>query len=261
MDKHRRGHIALFSTLALCALGTTQLAQAENPKPGMRNILGATTAEFTLFEVSPGSEQLFLDELVKSGPYNHQLATLACEKVLAPLPGVSSSYFISVARYYNDTGPADVAEQRDPSLANYLAAPPVHIVGQLVENVLADWGLEHKQTPQITALNKATSHQIFAEKLTTLSFLKTGYTGQAGLVELYPSSTEEGSIRAQLQARAGLSGASIYKLSDGGYAAYSEYFRSPPESTQPHASVIAGSGTIANDFRQGGVVQVNYAPR
>jgi hypothetical protein len=259
MNKHGgRRVLLLFGTLALSALGTTQVTQAENPKPGMRNILGATTAEFTLFDVSPGSEQQFLDELVKSGPYNHQLATLANEKVLAPIPGVASSFFISVARYYNGTGPSDVAE-RDQSLSNFLAAPPVHVVGQLVENVLADWGWERKQTPQIAALNEATSRQIFTEKMTTLSFLKTGYTGQAGLVEFFAPSTEEASIRTQLQARAGLSGASIYKLTNGGFAVYSEYFSSPHESTQPHASLIAGA--IANDFRQGGVVQVNYAPR
>lgn len=266
MNKHRRRLIATAISSGIVALsaGTLLLignAVADNPKPGMRNILGATTGEFTLYQVKPGMEQQFVDALVKAGPYDKQIAGLASEKVLAPLSGVAAAkHYMSVARYFDDISPKRVRQARDQQLLSFLVTPPVQVTGKLIGHVFADWGWEKNRGVQMTEVDAVDTGGIFKQKLTTLSFLKTGYTGQSGLLEFLESSATVEQVKSDLKQRQGLTGASIYDLGGRGYAVYSEYF-STPEKLAAGGFNLAAAGDAIPAGRQGGMVELNYSPR
>src|SRR6185436_18859602 len=122
MRKQRQGLIkaAFAISMASMIIGGALLSGAtfaDNPKPGMRNILSATSAEFTLYQVRSGMEQQFLDAMVKAGPYDRQLAALANEKILAPPPGVEAAkHYFSIARYYDATSAQGVRQARKSSI-------------------------------------------------------------------------------------------------------------------------------------------------
>jgi hypothetical protein len=236
---------------------------ADDPKPSMRNILSATYVEITIFQVKSGMEQAFLDTMVKSGPFSSQLSGLANEKVLTPLPAASqSAYYICIDRFYDEGTAQRVQAMRDRSLTQYLSGAPVRLSGALKDHLLADWGWERNTPVEVRNIKPVGSEEIFAQRLTTLSYLKAGYTGQAAMVEVFSPGTTVDSIKAQLSERKGLSGASVYVTAAGDLFSYSEYFSSPQDVLAKSLNVTkSGSGVVGVSGGQGGVIALNYTPR
>ncbi|GAA0750636.1 hypothetical protein LRH25_19910 [Ideonella azotifigens] len=223
----------------------------------MMNLVNANYAEVTVYNVKPGQEQAFLEAMVDNGPYHRLMNGAVGEKVLAPLPDEAAngrSAWVSVARYLDSVTAKRVSSARDKKVAEFLDGPPTRTGGTLVKHVFADWGWEKGRAPALVDVQANGSDRIFKERLTSLSFLKTGYTGQAGFVEFFDQGQTPTSLRASLANRSGLSGASIYATPNKGYFIYSEYFSSP--SGAQRASLQAEASRA-----QAGTVELNYVPR
>lgn len=259
----RSALLSLTTVLGLAlAVPMITTSWANDPKPGMRNILSASYVEITIFQVKPGMEQAFLDTMVKSGPFSSQLSGLANEKILAPLPAASkSAYYICVDRFYDQVTAHRVSTMRDKAITRYLSGVPIKLSGTLKDHVLANWGWERNTPVTVRDVKPVGSEEIFAQRLTTLSYLKAGYTGQAAMIEVFSPDTTVDSIKTQLSERKGLSGASVYATATGGLFSYSEYFNSPEDVQAKHLDVsTSGSGTVSVSGSQGGVIALNYSP-
>jgi hypothetical protein len=98
--------------------------------------------------------------------------------------------------------------------------------------------------------------EIFKRSISSLSFFKSGYTGQVGMIEFVPPSTPLSEIRDQLAKRLGLSGASIF-TTPSGLAVYSEYFKTPAAAA---GQTLTSSATDISGAQAAVVVQ-NYVSR
>jgi hypothetical protein len=234
-----------------CAASTPALA--DEPTAMMRNIMSATVAEVTVYDVRPDQGQQFLDAMVTHGPYDQLMAGAVSEKLLAPLPG-SNGRWMALSRYLDGATARRVADSRDKKLAGLVAGQPERVSGTLVQHVFADWGWEKGSPARMLDVYPVGSEAIFEQRLTSLSFLKSGYTGQAGMVEFFDASYSPERLRALVAGRSGLSGASIYVTADKSYFMYSEYFNSPANAARVSMQASANRG-------QAGTVEMNYTPR
>lgn len=239
-------------------------AQAYDPVPALRNLYGAPHAVVWLLQVKDGKDGAFVDTMVKAGPYSKLLSGFANEKLLSPLPAQNGTrVYVCFDRYY-DKGTAEYVEPaRLDAVKPYLAAPPVRIELTLVEHLLANWGWEHGTKQSVLRAEAFRNDEIFERQISSLSFFKSGYVGQVGMLELFDGAASLDEVRQKISQRVGMSGASIYRIESAGgkprYAAYSEFFRAPKDVAAQAAKSIR-----LNDMPAGaiaGVVVQNYMAR
>lgn len=232
--------------------------RAHDPKPVLRSIYAAPLAVVTLYEVKPGSQEDFINAMVSSGPYNRVLYGFANERILQAVPGSKAdpASFISFARYYDKATADFVDELRNPVIAPFLQKQPVRIDATLLEHELADWGWEKGTEQAVLHVRPLENEEIFKRNISSLSFFKSGYTGQVGMLELLPANAQLAEIRDGLSSRRGLSGASIFSTMSG-LLVYSEYFKTPVEAASQKLSASASGITGA----QAAVVVQNYVAR
>jgi hypothetical protein len=260
--KNSRPYSKLGAKIAIAAgLSVFAVSAANADAPYMRKVVAAQTATFTLYPVSTGMEQQFLDSMVQASPYMVKPNGVANEKILTPLPSSSANYYISVARFATETDAAKTTAARKVPVRKYLSAEPIRVTGKLVEHLLSDWGWEQKRDHQTIIVDAKNAAPIFQKKLSSLSFFKTGYTGQAGMVQFFANGTRIDSIVNDYEKRPGLAGASVYQLPSGGYAVYSEYFVSPARAPDEKIKVSATGNALALEGAQGGMIAVNYVSR
>lgn len=249
--------VALVASLSWAVPGS-----ALDPKAVLRNLYGAPFATFVIYQVKPGMETPFLDAMVASGPYNRLLSGVANERILQALPSSEgqSSLFYSIGRYY-DTGTADFIEaQRKTAVRAFLLHDPIRQDATLIEHLLADWGWEKGAPHAVIPARAFQSEEIFQKNLSSLSFFKTGYVGQVGLLELFPKGTTAEQVRQEVGARQGLSGASIFALTGGEtFAVYSEFFKAPANADRRTFLLQGTAGEVTGG--QAGTVLQNYVPR
>ena len=236
-------------------------SSAHDPTATLRNVYGAPRAVLTLYQVKPNMEPQFLDAMVKSGPYNRLLSGFANERILQPLSASNEKglTYTCVDRYY-DLGTADFVEsQRLAAVKPFLVHDPVRMDATLVEHLLADWGWEHGTKQNIIRAEPFKNDEIFQKNISSLSFFKGGYTGQVGMLEVFPEGTTVEQVRAQIVSHEGLSGASIFSWGKGRYACYCEFFKSPTGVDHHHFKVSMKSEAVTGG--QAGVVVQNYLPR
>ncbi|HEY0080100.1 MAG TPA: hypothetical protein VGB73_15925 [Pyrinomonadaceae bacterium] len=208
-------------------------------------------------------EPQFLDAMVKSGPYNKLLSGFANERILQPLPTAENGNvtYSCIGRYY-DMGTANFIEkQRDLVVRQFLVREPIRLEAKLVEHWLGDWGWE-RQTKKHTAtrVEPFKNDEIFQQHVSSLSYFKSGYIGQVGMLELFPKGMSLEQIRAGIQHHSGLSGSSIYSVGEEGrYVCYCEFFKSPGSAELPATNLVASSDTVVGV--QPGIVVQNYIPR
>lgn len=254
-DQSASRFIRFAAALGAICTAAGMPAWADEPTALMRNVMSATVAEVTLYDVRPDQAQAFLDAMVHNGPYNQLMSGAVSEKLLAPLPGSGAgARYVSFSRYLDGVTARRVSDIRDRTLPGVLNSAPERVSGTLVQHVFADWGWEKGRAPKMMDVFPTGSEVIFEQRLTTLSYLKTGYTGQAGMVEFFDSSYTPDRLRAMVTQRAGLTGASIYVTPTKSYFVYSEYFSSPA-----HAARATAVSSV--NRAQAGTVEVNYAPR
>lgn len=256
--------VTLVGMLGMVMFAAATAGRAGDPIPTMRNVYGAPYAVITVFEVRAGMEPQFLDAMVKSGPYNKLLSGFANERILQPLPtaGAGSVTYSSIGRYY-DLGTANFVEkQRDAAVRQFLAAEPVRIEAKLVEHWLGDWSWESPQARRgATRVEPFKNDEIFQKRMSSLSYFKSGYIGQVGVLELFPKGKTLEQIRADVQHHSGLSGSSIYAVSGGErYACYCEFFKAAGSGADLSAAGVAVADNVAVGVHPGIVVQ-NYVPR
>jgi hypothetical protein len=153
-------------------------------------------------------------------------------KLLEPLPGREARpRYLSFSRYY-DLGTARFVEgERMRQLGSLLTVQPRRIDLTLVEHVLSDWGWEHGRQDQMVRSAAFGRDEIFEKNLSSLSFFKSGYVGQVGVLEFFDEGVPLAAVRTAVSQRRGLSGASIYRPEGGqmGFVVFSEFFKAPPE--------------------------------
>jgi hypothetical protein len=260
--KNPRPYCKLGAEIAIIASASVFVVSAANADaPYMRKVVAAQTATFTLYPVSPGMEQQFLDSMVLTSPYIIKPNGLANEKILTPLPNSSANYHISIARFSVENDSTKTVAARKTPVRQYLSGEPIRVTGKLVEHLLSDWGWEQKRDHQTIVVDAKHADPIFQKKLSSLSFFKTGYTGQAGMVQFYANGTRIDTIVHNYEKRQGLAGASIYQLPSGGYAVYSEYFVSPAQAPDEKIQVVATGDASVLEGSQGGMIAVNYVSR
>lgn len=257
----RKLNISVLSiACALLALfvGAVQPARAHDPKPVLRSIYAAPLAVVTMYEVKPGSQEDFINAMVTSGPFNRVLNGFANERILQAVPGSGQDavVFLSFARYYDKATAAYIDAQRQPAIAAFLVKDPVRVDAILIEHELADWGWEKGTDQAVLNVRPMQNEEIFERNVSSLSFFKSGYTGQVGMVEVVPANSQLTEIRANLSSRMGLSGASIFSTPSG-MLVYSEYFKSPANA----ASMKLTSSTSGLNGAQAAVVIQNYVSR
>jgi hypothetical protein len=250
----------VFAGLLVLAAITVrvQIAQAHDPKPVLRNIFKAPLAVITVYQVKAGMQEPFIDAMVSSGPYNRVLNGFANERILQALPKSKEepAFFMSFARYYDKETAAFVDSERNQAISNYLVSTPVRVEAALVEHELADWGWEKGTAQAVLQVRPMEDQEIFKRSISSLSFFKSGYTGQVGMIEFVPPSTPLSEIRDQLAKRLGLSGASIF-TTPSGLAVYSEYFKTPAAAA---GQTLTSSATDISGAQAAVVVQ-NYVSR
>ena len=256
--------LTLVTMLGMVMFGAATGSRAGDPIPTMRNVYGAPYAVITVFEVKAGMEPQFLDAMVKAGPYNKLLSGCANERILQPLPatGAGTVTYSSIGRYY-DLGTANFVEkQRDAVIRQFLASEPVRLEAKLVEHWLGDWGWETPQAKHgATRVEPFKNDEIFQKRMSSLSYFKSGYIGQVGVLELFPKGKSLEQIRADVRHHAGLSGSSIYAVAGGErYVCYCEFFKSAGSGIDVSGSGITVADNVAVGVHPGIVVQ-NYVPR
>jgi hypothetical protein len=265
--------IALIATLIVLTLGIVNNSYAYDPTPALRNLYGAPYALLSVYEVKPGMEPQFLDMMVKSGPYNKLLSGFANERIVQPLPTAEGSNptYSCISRYY-DLGTATfVEQQRDIAIRPFLARDPVRFNVKLMEHWLGDWSWE-KRADRSLAAHSVVAHasflrvepfkndEIFQKNISSLSFFKSGYVGQMGMLEIFPAGTTIEQIRSEIKSHPGLSGASVFSIGeDGRYACYSEFFKSPSDIEKRKFDMPATGNALTGS--QAGTVVQNYIPR
>jgi len=247
--------VSLF-TILITVPGT--YLRAHDPKPVLRSIYAAPFAVITLYEVKPGSQEDFVNAMVSSGPYNRVLYGFANERILQTIPGSKgeSATFISFARYYDKTTADFVDSQRNPVISPLLQKASVRIDATLIEHELADWGWEKGTDQAVLHVRPLENEEIFKRNVSSLSFFKSGYTGQVGLIEILPVNTQLAEVREGLSSRRGLSGASIFSTASG-LVVYSEYFKTPAAAASQKLSAADSRLSGA----QAAVVVQNYVAR
>jgi hypothetical protein len=257
----------VYCRLAMClcgALVTTitlkQPALAYDPTPVLKNLYGAKVGVLEIYRVRAGKETDFLGAMVGSGPYNKLLTGFVNERILQSLPSADGTtvVFTTVGRYLDPTTADVVQGLRSPSINAYLEAAPVRIQVSLVEHILGNWGWENGSRQMTVRAVGYTNDKIFRENISSLSFFKSGYVGQVGMLEMFPEGATLEEVRATVSARPALSGASIFSFAGKGqYAVYSEFFHAPAfaktSAFQFPESTVTGA--------QAGVVVQNYVPR
>ena len=249
---------ALVTTLTL-----KQQALAYDPTPVLKNLYGAKVAVLEIYQVKAGKETDFLGAMVASGPYNKLLTGFVNERILQSLPSADGTavVFTSVGRYLDPTTAEVVQGLRSPAIDEYLTTAPVRMQVSLVEHILGNWGWENGSRQMTVRAVGYTNDKIFRENISSLSFFKSGYVGQVGMLEVFPDGTTLDDVRATVSARPALSGASIFSLAGKNqYAVYSEFFHAPATVKKaafrfPESPVPAVTGA------QAGVVVQNYVPR
>jgi len=237
---------------------TLRSVHAHDPKPVLHNIYGAPYAMLTAYEVRPGMEDAFLNTMVTTGPYNRVLAGFANERIIQPLASQpSAQWYISLGRYYDLSVARSVENERQAALSQLLLQPPLQLEATLVEHQLADWGWERGTTSSTLQAKPLDKEEVFEKNLSSLSFFKSGYIGQIGLLEFMPEDATLESVRAGLRSRNGLSGASIFSVNRSQLAVYSEYFIAPGNVNGQGLHI--SSATIQG--AQAGVVVQNYVSR
>lgn len=256
--------VTLVVTLGMVMFAAAPGGRAGDPIPTMRNVYGAPYAVITVFEVKAGTEPQFLDAMVKSGPYNKLLSGFANERILQPLPTAKAGTvtYSSIGRYYDLATANFVEKQRDAAIRQFLAAEPIRLEAKLVEHWLGDWGWETPQAKHgATRVEPFKNDEIFQKRMSSLSYFKSGYIGQVGVLELFPKGATLEQIRSGVQHHAGLSGSSIYAVAGGErYVCYCEFFKSSGSGADVSASGITVADNTAVGVHPGIVVQ-NYVPR
>jgi len=260
MERKLKTHVVLtmvcLFTVLIAVPGT--YLKAHDPKPVLRSIYAAPLAVITLYEVKPGSQEDFVNAMVSSGPYNRVLYGFANERILQAIPGSKgdATTFISFVRYYDKATADFVDAQRNPIISPLLEKAPVRIDATLVEHELADWGWEKGTEQAVLHVRPLENEEIFKRNVSSLSFFKSGYTGQVGLLEILPVNTQLAEIRDGLSSRRGLSGASIFSTASG-LVVYSEYFKTPAEAANQKLS----SSNSQLSGAQAAVIVQNYVAR
>jgi hypothetical protein len=236
-------------------------SRAYDPTPALRNLYGAPHAVIWLMQVKPGQEAELASAVLASGPYNKLLSGFASEKLLEPLPvQAGTRLYISFGRYYDRGTAAFVEPERMRALHPFLASSPVRVELSLVEHMLADWGWERGTASSVLRAAAFENDEIFQKNVSSLSFFKAGYVGQVGMIEFFEPGADLESVRKTVSGRAGLSGASIYRVrGQERYVVYSEFFKAPLEIAQKSLRHL-GPGTMPLGTQVGIVVQ-NYVPR
>ncbi len=252
----------LFMIAGMTLFGLRDPGYTYDPTLMLRNIYGAPHAVLTIYEVAPGMDAQFLDAMVKAGPYNNALSGFANERILQSLPlsEGKTRLFFSIGRYY-DLGTAEFIEsQRNSTVRPFLVRDQLRLDASLVEYLLADWGWEKGTQHLVVRAQAFKTNEIFQKNLSALSFFKSGYVGQVGMLEVFPEGTSLDQVRAKVGERHGLYGASIVSTRvAAGYAVYSEYF-STPRNLAEYTFMIPPVGGLPLGGQAGIVVQ-NYIPR
>lgn len=247
-----------FAVTVLTLSVVVQSLIAHDPKPVLRSIYGAPNAVLTIYQVKPGHEGAFMDTMVSTGPYNRLTPAFANERILQPLPSQDgAARYVSLGRYYDLAVARSIDVERNAALSAHLSLVPARFELSLIEHQLADWGWEKRRTPTMVQAKPLEKDELFREHLSSLSFFKSGYVGQVGLLEFFPNNTTLDYLRATLKARSGLSGASIFSLADSGFAVYSEYFVAQAGFQERTFQLSQGSTAGA----QAGIVVQNYVAR
>ena len=282
-----------FVRLALAAsvgvLLATAQGRADDPVYWMEAAATASEVTVSLYETNPGAGSAFVDDMIGAGPFSRMLSGFANEKIVQALPLAtpqltraagapgtlsaaaawaltadpeqSSAVYYAVSRYH-DVGTAErVDAVRDPRIARHLRVAPVRLRARLVEHLVPDWGWERGVKPTVLRMsNRAEMDRVFGRDGTVLSFFKSGYTGQIGLIEFFAPSVGLDTIRTTLSARSGMAGASILRVhATGRYLAYSEFFRAP-KGTARRRLAETPVATEVEGGRAGMVVE-NYFSR
>jgi hypothetical protein len=249
---------SVVCTLLLLTLASVQPLQGHDPKPVLRSIYAAPLAVITIYQVKPGSQDEFVNAMVSSGPYNRVLYGFANERILQAVssPKEGAVSFISFARYYDKATADFVDAQRNPAISSFLQENPLRLDATLIEHELADWGWEKGTDQAVLHVRPLENEEIFQRNVTSLSFFKSGYTGQVGFLEVLPSGIQLADIRASLSLRRGLSGASVFSTTSG-VLVYSEYFKTPTGAAAQ--KLIESASGLAGG--QAAVVVQNYVAR
>lgn len=259
---YRPGGLALVCLVA--TLASAPCLRADDPMPTILREATAPWSTVTLYTVRVDAEFDFLDALVLSGPYRGETPGFVAEKIVRGSLGAEDRTvtYLSINRHFDRTAMEWTEQERREAVAPYLAEEPFQLHGRMVEHVVASWGLERKSAVQTYRLAGADLRQELNQYGRTLTFFKTGYTGQLGSFQVFPPGTKLGEIRSQLGGARGLSGASIFQdPQTQTYAIYVEYFETPAERLQGKLRMPRGSGRGLPSGQMAGVVVQNYKAR
>jgi hypothetical protein len=236
-------------------LGVANPSQADDPLYGVAEAVNSLEVEITTYSVEPEGEASFIHALVQSGPYNGSESAFSNETISEALSdGTQPVEIFAVATFQNSAAADRVSSLRKAAAQSNLVKSAVSTRAKVVEHLLANWGWERGEAVKFTRIVPGQPTRVYDEYKTTLSFFKTGYTGQMSMVEFFRPGVKLAEVRSALSARRGMSGASIYREEPtGNYIAYSEYFDTASAQGASASALVA-------DRRMGQVLQ-NYAAR
>ena len=264
----RRYKNILIGFLVACGIGSVP-ANADEPEWDIEDYLNSTILTIRIYTIRPEQFGTFIDTAVSNGPFTSRLGGFVNEKILEPVSTNSAGDMnvIMISRYFDEGTSQIVNMQRDPSLREISGSDPVTINAKLVENNFGNWSWETGDQASRFQLENAAAYdtkRIMDNEELSVSFGKSGYVGQAGMLESFSGDTSIESIRKELSSRADIAGASIFKA-DGGYLVYSEYFQateglaSKELALSDHASAADAGAWFTGG--QLGVVTSNYGGR
>jgi hypothetical protein len=209
----------------------------------------------TVSNADPLTVPALLEDFVRSGPYNRGISGFADETISQGISEGGKPIDVFSVSIFQSAAAADKAtDLRKSALSAAPGRDQGYIKAAVIEHLVANWGWERGKEVKFIRLEPGKPTKVYDEYNSTLSFFKSGYTGQMSMLEFFqPSATLEG-VRAELTARVGMSGASIYRdEATGNFIAYSEYFNTASALKNRSASLVA-------DRRMGQVTQ-NYRAR
>ena len=255
----------LAVVLGLCCIAAPPLV-ADDPMPDILNEASTPWTLFTLYTVNIDAEFDFLDALVLSGPYEGETPGFATEKIVRGETdrGDGTVTYLTITRHF-DPRAMDVAEEgRRKAVAPYLEGEPFDVRGRTVEHIVPSWGLERSTEIQTFRLAGRELRNDLNQYGRTLTFFKTGYTGQLSSFQVFEPGAELGKVRSEIARVRGLSGASILRDPESeAFVVYVEYFETPEgrlEGRLRMPSGTRGAGKLPTGHMAGVVVQ-NYKAR
>ena len=243
--------VGAVAMLAAGLLPTT--ARADDPLYAVGSACSANYAQIATYEVTPANERGFLHAMVKSGPYHGAEAAFVNETIAQAVPGSSQhATFFTMARYHDAKASNRVAMARSAAITPFVSREPDYIVAAVVEHLIPNWGWARNGKVTFKQVIPGAEGHTFDHYDTTLSYFKSGYTGMVSILEFYKAGTDLDQVRADLEARRGMSGATIFQdTASGRYLAYSEYFDA--------GTTAQSQGTLSD--RHVAVVVQNYKAR